>query len=79
VQVGQRSKCLDTAKVVMMMMMMEEEEEDDYDVSNFGTQPFIPLSMFVLWGEERGRVIEFPVFFMNSSYDMMHEVIPGIL
>jgi len=47
----------------------EEEEEVDYEVSNFGTQPFIPLCMFVLWGEEQGWVIVFPVFFMNSSYD----------
>jgi len=47
----------------------DEEEEVDYDVSNFGTQSFIPLCMFVLWGEEWGWVIVFPVFFMNSSYD----------
>jgi hypothetical protein len=33
----------------------DEEEEDDYDVSNFVTQPFIPLCMFVLRGEERVR------------------------
>jgi hypothetical protein len=47
----------------------DDDEEEDYDISNFGTQPFIPLCMFVLQGEEGGQVIVFPVFFMNLSYD----------
>lgn len=61
VQVGQRSKGHDDD---------DDEEEDDYNVSNFGTQPFIPLYMFVLKGEEWGQGIVFPVFFMNLSYDI---------
>ena len=56
-QVGQRSKGHD-------------DDEDDYNVSNFGTQPFIPLYMFVLEGEEWGQGTVCPVFFMNLSYDI---------
>lgn len=59
VEKRKKSRASSASRAEKHMFGHNQEHEDEEDVSYFGTQPSVPLYMFVLGGKEQGQVTVF--------------------
>jgi hypothetical protein len=59
VEKRKKSRASSASRAEKQMFGHSQENENEEDVSCFGTEPSVPLYMFVLGGKEQGQVTVF--------------------